>query len=183
AGDGKRRLGGAFNLGSSVARSAARRSRRDCARRWRRTRRNSRAGLCPALETGRTPRSDRPPAARHGFQRSAQGTHTGFHGGRAMNTDATHEPDQLIADAIEGAEEMPDPLAGLAEKTAADPGAPFMPEALEALAALRQNNRAAFEALRSQLKKAGCRVTALDDAIAEENGTPSGRGPTQAGVL
>ena len=78
---------------------------------------------------------------------------------------------------------MPDPLAGLAEKTAADPGAPFMPEALEALAALRQNNRAAFEALRSQLKKAGCRVTALDDAIAEENGTPSGRAPTQADIL
>ena len=52
-----------------------------------------------------------------------------------MNTDATIEPDQLIADAIDGAEEMPDPLAGLAEKTAADPGAPFMPEALEALAA------------------------------------------------
>jgi hypothetical protein len=100
-----------------------------------------------------------------------------------MNTDATVEPDQLIADAIDGAEEMPDPLAGLAEKTAADPGAPFMPEALEALAALRQNNRAAFEALRSQLKKAGCRVTALDDAIAEENGTPSGRGPTQADIL
>jgi len=47
-----------------------------------------------------------------------------------MNTDATVEPDQLIADAIDGAEEMPDPLAGLAEKTAADPGAPFMPEAL-----------------------------------------------------
>ncbi len=78
---------------------------------------------------------------------------------------------------------MPDPLAGLAEKTAADPGAPFMPEALEALAALKKDNRAAFEALRSQLKKAGCRVTALDDAIAEENGTPGGRGPTQADIL
>jgi len=100
-----------------------------------------------------------------------------------MNTDATVEPDQLIADAIDGAEEMPDPLAGLAEKTAADPGAPFMPEALEALAALRQNNRAAFEALRSQLKKAGCRVTALDEAIAEENGEAGGRGPTQADIL
>ncbi|UEM16570.1 hypothetical protein J4G43_021560 [Bradyrhizobium barranii subsp. barranii] len=100
-----------------------------------------------------------------------------------MSADATVEPDQLIADAIGSAEEMPDPLAGLAEKTAADPGAPFMPEALEALAALRQNNRAAFEALRAQLKKAGCRVTALDDAIAEENGTPSGRGPTQADIL
>ncbi len=100
-----------------------------------------------------------------------------------MNSKATLEPDQLIADAIDGAEETPDPLAGLAEKTAADPGAPFMPEALEALAALRQDNRAAFEALRSQLKKAGCRVTALDDAIAEENGTPGGRGPTQADIL
>ena len=58
-----------------------------------------------------------------------------------------------------------------------------MPEALEALAALKQDNRAAFEALRSQLKKAGCRVTALDDAIAEENGDAGGRGPTQADIL
>jgi hypothetical protein len=96
-----------------------------------------------------------------------------------MNPDAIVEPDQLIADA----EEIPDPLAGLAEKTAADPGAPFMPEALEALAALNSDNRAAFEALRSQLKKAGCRVTALDDAIAEENGDTGGRGPTQADIL
>lgn len=100
-----------------------------------------------------------------------------------MNSDAILEPDQLIADAIDGAEEILDPLAGLAEKTAADPGAPFMPEALEALAALRSDNRAAFEALRSQLKKAGCRVTALDDAIAEENGDAGGRGPTQADIL
>jgi hypothetical protein len=53
-----------------------------------------------------------------------------------MNPDASLEPDQLIVDAINGAEEIPDPLAGLAEKTANDPGAPFMPEALEALAAL-----------------------------------------------
>ena len=100
-----------------------------------------------------------------------------------MNSDAIVEPDQLIADAIDDAEEIPDPLAGLAEKTANDPGAPFMPEALEALAALKSDNRAAFEALRSQLKKAGCRVTALDDAIAEENGDTGGRGPTQADIL
>jgi hypothetical protein len=33
------------------------------------------------------------------------------------------------------------------------------------------------------LKKAGCRVTALDEAIAEENGETSGRGPKQADVL
>ncbi len=92
-----------------------------------------------------------------------------------MSTDFMSEPPNLILDAIEAAEAIPDPLAGLVELTATDPGAPFMPEALEALSALKQVNRAAFEALRSQLKKAGCRVTALDDAIAEENGDAGGR--------
>jgi hypothetical protein len=100
-----------------------------------------------------------------------------------MNSEAIVEPGQLIADAIDDAEEIPDPLEGLAEKTAADPGAPFMPEALEALAALKSDNRAAFEELRSQLKKAGCRVTALDGAIAEEGGDTGGRGATQADIL
>lgn len=100
-----------------------------------------------------------------------------------MSPDAIIALDQSVAVAIDRAEEMPDPLAGLVEKTAADPGAPFMPEMLEALAALKLDNRAAFESLRSQLKNARCRVTALDDAIAEENGTTSGRGPTQADIL
>jgi hypothetical protein len=100
-----------------------------------------------------------------------------------MSTEAMPEPENLILDAIESAETIPDPLAGLVEQTATDPGAPFKPETLEALAALKQDNRAAFEALRSQLKKAGCRVTALDDAIAEENGDQGGRGPTQADIL
>ncbi len=70
-----------------------------------------------------------------------------------------------------------------AEETAADPSAPFMPEALAALAALRSNDHAAFEALRLQLKKSGCRVTALDDAIAEENRSSSGRAPSQTDIL
>ncbi|MEC5325218.1 MULTISPECIES: hypothetical protein [unclassified Aurantimonas] len=92
-------------------------------------------------------------------------------------------PANPIADAIDAAEVIADPLEGLATRTAADPGAPFLPDALEALAALKADNRAAFETLRSQLKKAGCRVTALDEAIAEEHGTPGGRGPTQADIL
>ena len=100
-----------------------------------------------------------------------------------MSLDAILEPDQLIADAIADAEEVPDPLAGLVERTTTDPGAPFMAETLETLAALKSDNRAAFEALRSQLKKAGCRVTALDDAITEESGDAGGRGPTQADIL
>ena len=100
-----------------------------------------------------------------------------------MNPDHIDEPENLIADAIDAAEDILDPLEGLVEKTATGPGAPFMPEALEALSALKKDNRAAFEALRSQLKKAGCRVTALDEAIAGENGEAGGRGPTQADIL
>ena len=89
---------------------------------------------------------------------------------------------QIIA-SIDAAEEIRDPLEELVEKVAIDPGAAFMPEVLERLAALKKDDRAAFEALRAQLKKAECRVTALDEAIAEESGGIGGRGPTQADIL
>ncbi len=95
----------------------------------------------------------------------------------------TVKSENLIAAAIDGAEDIIDPLDGLAEKVAADPGAPFVPEVLERLGELKRTDRAAFEALRVRLKKAGCRVTALDDAIGEENGDAGGRGPSQADIL
>jgi hypothetical protein len=85
-----------------------------------------------------------------------------------------------VAEAIGAAEDIPDPLDGLVEKTASDPGAAFTPEGS---AAMKKDERAAFEALRAQLKSAGCRVTALDEAIAEESGDVGGRGPTQADIL
>ncbi len=66
---------------------------------------------------------------------------------------------------------------------AGDCGAPFAPDVLERLAALKESDRARFEALRARLKKAGCRVTALDEAIAKESGDASGRRPTQADIL
>ena len=100
-----------------------------------------------------------------------------------MSGDETNEPENLIAAAIDAAEDIRDPLEGLVERTATDPGAPFAPDTLERLAALKKDDRAAFEALRAQLKKAGCRVTALDEAIAEESGDTGGRGPTQADIL
>jgi hypothetical protein len=100
-----------------------------------------------------------------------------------VNDDQRTIGDNLIADAIDVAEDVRDPLEGLVEKTAADPGSPFEPEVLERLVALKKDDRAAFEALRAQLKKAGCRVTALDEAIAEESGETGGRGPTQADIL
>jgi hypothetical protein len=77
-----------------------------------------------------------------------------------------------------------DLLAGLVEKSAADPGPPFGPEILTSLADLRQTDRAAFEALRAALKRTGCRVTALEEAIVEETGVASGgRAQTQADIL
>jgi hypothetical protein len=88
-----------------------------------------------------------------------------------------------ILDTIAAAEEVHEPLDGLVEQTADDPGAPFTPEVVAALAALAKDDRAAFEALRARLKIAGCRVTALDGAIAEECGDVGGRGPTQANIL
>lgn len=100
-----------------------------------------------------------------------------------MSIDIPGEPENLIAAAIDGAEKICDPLEGLAERTATDPGAPFVPDTLVRLVALKKEDRAAFEVLRAQLKSAGCRVTALDEAIAEESGDVGGRGPTQADIL
>lgn len=74
-------------------------------------------------------------------------------------------------------------LVGLVEKTAADPGAPFAPEILASLADLRRTDRAAFETLRAALKRVGCRVTALDDALSEEVSPPNARTQTQADIL
>ncbi len=95
-------------------------------------------------------------------------------------TNASEDP---ICAAVDSAEEIRDPLDDLLARTEADPGAPFAPDVLEALVALRQEDRARFEGLRAQLKRAGCRVTALDEALAEEAGDDSGRGPKQADLL
>ena len=72
----------------------------------------------------------------------------------------TGDNENLIATAIDGAEDIADPLDGLVEQATIDPGAPFVPDVLERLCVLKREDRAAFEVLRAQLKKAGCRVTA-----------------------
>jgi hypothetical protein len=88
-----------------------------------------------------------------------------------------------ISEAIDGAEELSTLLDNLIEMVATDSGAPFKPGALEGLAALKKSDTARFETLRGELKKAGCRVTALDKAIARESGDSGGHGPKQADVL
>jgi hypothetical protein len=91
--------------------------------------------------------------------------------------------ENAVSAAIDAAEEVRDPLEGIVERTRTDPGAAFASEILERLVALKRDDRASFEALRAQLKKAGCRVMALDDSIDEESGEAGGRGPTQADIL
>jgi hypothetical protein len=59
-----------------------------------------------------------------------------------MRTDNPIEPENLVAAAIDAAEEIRDPLDGLVEKTSTDPGAPFAPDALERLAALKKEDPA-----------------------------------------
>lgn len=61
-----------------------------------------------------------------------------------------------------------DDLDDLVEATKADRTAPLLPEAVKRLAAFKKNDPAGFEAARSRLKKARCRVTVLDDLIAKE---------------
>jgi hypothetical protein len=110
-------------------------------------------------------------------------------GGSRANSKAQQH--QIIASAVDWEADPaaiakpfdPDPLHGLVERVVADPGAAFVPEVLERLAALKKEDRAAFELLRSKLKKSDCRVTALDKAIAKESGDAGGRGPTHADIL
>jgi hypothetical protein len=103
------------------------------------------------------------------------------HSGHSL-PEASAEPLRSIAEIIYAAEEVLDPLDRLVEATTINPGAPFVPEIIERLAALKMDDQSAFEALRHELKHAGCRVTQLDKAIASVNGE-DGRAPTQADII
>ena len=48
-----------------------------------------------------------------------------------------------VGAAIAEAEEVPDPLEGLAERVPNDPGAPFEPETMEAIVALKKGTELA----------------------------------------
>ena len=64
----------------------------------------------------------------------------------------------------------------LVKKTETEPGAPFAPDMLKFLAALKKDDRAAFETLRAQLKEAGARVGELDEAIKPPRASQDGSG-------
>lgn len=88
-----------------------------------------------------------------------------------------------ILQAVEDAEVVVTLLDGLVDRTRDDPRAPFAPDVVAELVALKSIDRGAFEQLRAELKSAGCRVTALDESM---GGSGGGRGPgrpTQADAL
>jgi len=87
-----------------------------------------------------------------------------------------------VAEAIEAARTVVDPLDGLVERTRKDAGAPFEPEVLRALGELKGEDLAAFQRLRQDLKSANCRVTALNEAIRKLEG-PRGEALRQADIL
>ena len=95
----------------------------------------------------------------------------------------TDADEQRIKAAVEQAKELPDARDELVSESTADPSAPFAPEVVSVLAARKRDDPRAFEGLRAQLKDAGVRITALDEAIAEAGGESSGRRPTQADTL
>jgi hypothetical protein len=74
-----------------------------------------------------------------------------------MSTENPAESENLVASAIDAAEEICDPLDQLVKKTAIDPGAPFAPDTLERIAALKKELR-----LRQRLRApARARLTQL----------------------
>ena len=68
-----------------------------------------------------------------------------------------------------------DPIAcdALAAAALENPAAPFAPGVINDLAALKRADPFKFESLRTQLKKAGCRVTELGGLIAKAGGERS----------
>jgi hypothetical protein len=88
-----------------------------------------------------------------------------------------------IEAAIDGAEEIRDPLDGLVERTRLNPGAPFEPETLERLKELRKEDPAAFEILRSELSKTECRIAEFDKALADERPEGEAKRESQAKIL
>jgi hypothetical protein len=72
----------------------------------------------------------------------------------------------------------------LVAATGENPGAPFAPDVLRALAALKRSDRVRFESVRTRLKRAGCRVAELDGLVAEENDEKrDGRPPSHSDIL
>src|ERR1700722_3178344 len=70
-------------------------------------------------------------ATRNGFERPADGPGAPPRNGFAITDNIENETENLIADVIDGAADIRDPLGGLVEQVRADPGGAFTPAVLE----------------------------------------------------
>ena len=97
------------------------------------------------------------------------------------HTEITLEPPMAQAISIEPCQVAL--RADLVERTRSNAGTALEPEALAVLLELKKTNPAQFESLRSKLKVAGCRVTVLDEHLAELSGDKPERETQTAKLL
>ena len=96
-----------------------------------------------------------------------------------MSAENTLEPESLILDAIEAAEVVTDPLAGLIEQAATDPGAASRLEAVKTLASLDQLK---YDTVRKEAAiRLNVRVAILDEEVRRARRRPEDGGDKQAG--
>jgi hypothetical protein len=101
-------------------------------------------------------------------------------------TDMVTDNENRIREIIGNARVVQDPLTDLVQRTESDPGAPFEPEAIEAITELRRDEPAEYFRLRDNLKKRGISVRELDAATSRRHsgGTDTVRGtPDQTELL
>lgn len=82
------------------------------------------------------------------------------------NSRTASEPETLIADAVNEALDVLDPLDALVKRAATDPGAPFEPGNLQRLVDLRVRDPAGYQRVRAALVKEKIGISALEKAIA-----------------
>ena len=89
-----------------------------------------------------------------------------------------------VTDVVDDVVDDIDPLTDLVARTKEDPSTPFAPEVLAALSDLKKSDKRAFESLRAQLKRAGCRISSLEESLSEEIGAgPGAKTQTQADIM
>ena len=84
-----------------------------------------------------------------------------------MKTINPYHPQKVIGALVDTDKFSDNSLHNLVSNTQIDPGAPFSPIVVSALSGLKNEDRPAFESLRAELKKAGCRVSSLDELISK----------------
>jgi hypothetical protein len=95
----------------------------------------------------------------------------------------TEHDECQIVDPIVAEVEIHDPVDVLVAETAITASAPLSSASIDMLSKLRERDRVGYEEARARLKRAGCRVAALDEAMGQRPGGLQTGEPSQTDVL